>query len=123
MNVEQISTDKITEIVPDVITTHVYIPNPMLPLVSTYDNDNTFTFAMRQSLAQCINLQGIPLRPTNYTGYRVQSTDYYNFMRVNVRDRFNFRIVPVIGDGNCFFRTLSHIIFGDETEHQNVRFR
>ena len=42
-------------------------------------------------------------------------------MRTNVRDRFNFRIVSVTGDVNCFFRTLSHIIFGDESEHHNIR--
>ena len=42
-------------------------------------------------------------------------------MRTNVRDRFNFRIVLLTGDGNCFFRTLSHIIFGDETEYHNIR--
>ena len=41
-------------------------------------------------------------------------------MRANVRDRFNFRIVPVTGDGNCLFRTLSHILFGDESEHHNI---
>ena len=76
---------------------------------------------MRQSLAQCINLQRIPLRPTNYNGCKVSATGYYDFMRTNVRDRFNFRIVPITGDGNCFFRTLSHIIFGDETEHHNIR--
>ena len=27
----------------------------------------------------------------------------------------------MLADGNCFFRTLSHIIFGDESEHNNVR--
>ena len=42
-------------------------------------------------------------------------------MRTEVRDRFNFRIVPITGDGNSFFRTQSHIIFGDESEHHNVR--
>ena len=33
----------------------------------------------------------------------------------------NMRLVPVIGDGNCLFRALSHIIFGDESEYNNVR--
>ena len=42
-------------------------------------------------------------------------------MLTNVRDRFNFRIVPVTGDVKCFRRTLSHIIFGDESEHHNIR--
>ena len=27
----------------------------------------------------------------------------------------------MIGDGNCLFRALSHTIFGDESEHNNVR--
>ena len=69
---------------------------------------------MRQSLAQSINLERIPIRPTNFTGCRVSSTDYYDFMHANVRDRFNLKIVPVTGDGNCFFSTLSHLIFGNE---------
>ena len=121
IDIDQIPNDNTTKDIQDVIVSHVYIPTPVLPLVTTYDNANTFTFAMRQSLAQCINLQRIPLRPTNYTGCRVSATGYYDFMRTNVRDRFNFRIVPITGDGNCFFRTLSHIIFGDETEHHNIR--
>ena len=31
------------------------------------------------------------------------------------------RLVSVMGDGNCLFRALSHIIFGNESEHNNVR--
>ena len=57
----------------------------------------------------------------NYTGCRVSATGYYDFMRANVRSRFNFKIVPVTGDGNCLFRTLSHILFGYESEHHNIR--
>ena len=30
-------------------------------------------------------------------------------------------LIPVIGNDNCLFRTLSHIIFGDESEYHNVR--
>ena len=100
----------------------MYIPTPAVqPPVIPDDNANNFTFAMKQSLAQCINLQRIPLRQTNYTGCRVSATGYYDVMRANVRYWFNFRIVPVTGDGNCFFRTLSHLICGDESEHHNFR--
>ena len=42
-------------------------------------------------------------------------------MRTHLQSRFNMRLVPVIGDGNCLFRALSDIIFGNESEHQNVR--
>ena len=121
IDIDQIPNDNTTKDVQDVNISYVYIPIPVLPPVTTYGNANSFTFAMRQSLAQCINLQRIPLRSTNYTGCRVSATGYYDFMHTNVRDLFNFRIVPVTGDGNCFFRTLSHIIFGDESEHHNIR--
>ena len=122
IHIGQIPTDSTTKVDQDVFVNHVYIPTPaVLPPVITDDNANPFTFAMRQSLAQCINLPRIPLRQTNYTGCRVSATGYYDFMRANVRDRFNFRIVPVTGDGNCLFRTLSHILFGDESEHHNIR--
>ena len=120
-DVYPIPTDNISTVDADIIIGQVYIPTPIVPPISTGNNANTFTYAMRQSLAQCINLQRIPIRPTNFTGCRVTSTDYYDFMHANVRDRFNFRIVPITGDGNCFFRTLSHIIFGDESEHHNIR--
>ena len=75
---------------------------------------------MMQSLAQCINLQRIPLRPTNYTGCRVSATSYYDFMPTVVRNLFNFRIVPITGNGNWVFLTLSDTIFCDESEHHNV---
>ena len=35
--------------------------------------------------------------------------------------RFHYRIVPVTGDGNCLFRTLSHLIFVDESEYHYIR--
>ena len=121
IDIDQIPNDITTKDVQDINVSHVYIPTPVLPPVTIYDNANAFTFAMRQPLAQCINLQRIPLRPTKCNWCRVSATSYYDFMRTNVRDRCNFRIVPVTGDGNCFFRTLSHIIFGDESEHHNIR--
>ena len=121
MDFEQISTNSMSEVVQDVIISNVYIPTPIVPPIAISNNANSFTYAMRQSLAQSINLQGIPLRPTNFTVCRVTATNYYDFMHTNIKDRFNLRIVPVTGDGNCFFRTLSQIIFGEESEHHNVR--
>ena len=88
-DVAQIPTDNISKVDPDVIISQVYIPTPIVPPISTCNNPNTFTYAMRQSLAQCINLQRIPIRPTDFTGCRVSSTAYYDFMHANVRDRFN----------------------------------
>ena len=118
IHIEQIPTDYTTKVDQDVFVNHVYIPTPaVLPPVTTDGNADTFTFAMRKSLAQCMNIQKIPLRQTNYTECRVSATGFYDFMRANVRNRFNYRIVPVTGDGNYLFRTLSHLIFGDESEH------
>ena len=76
IDIDQIPNDNTTKYIQDVSVSHVYIPTPVLPPVTTYDNANTFTFAMRQSLAQCINLQRIPLRPTNYNGCRVSAIGY-----------------------------------------------
>ena len=89
IDIDQISNVNTTKDIQDVIISHIYIPTSVLSPVTTRDNTDAFTFAMRQSLAQCINLQRIPLRPTNYTGCRVSPTGYYDFMRTNVRDQFN----------------------------------
>ena len=76
---------------------------------------------MRVALSDSINLQHLPTRSTNFTGASPTTTRYYNRLRTQLQSRFNMRLVPVIGDGNCLFRALSHIIFGDESEHNNVR--
>ena len=81
----------------------------------------TLTDEMRRALANGINLQHLPIRSTDLTGATITSTRYYSRMCTQLRSRFNMRLVPVIGDGNCLFRALSHIIFGDESEHNNVR--
>ena len=104
----------------DVITTSVFIPTPVTRISPNFNGANIFTYAMRQALADSINLQGIPLRQTNFQG-RTTTSSYYRILRTNIQDQFNFRLVPVLPDGNCFFRTLSHIMFGDESEHNNIR--
>ena len=85
------------------------------------NNEHTFTDAISRILADSINLQHIPIRSTDFTGARVTSTRYYTKIRTHLKSRFNLMSIPVIGDGNCLFRTLSHIIFGDKSEHHNVR--
>ena len=33
------------------------------------------------------------------------------------------RVVPVEGDGNCLFRSVSHQVYGDDSHHRLVRAR
>ena len=120
-NIVHYNSTKVHDISPDVIIDHVTIPPPVPAINMVRNNEHTFTDAMRRTLADSINLQHIPIRPTDFTGARVTSTPYYTKIRTYLKSRFNLMLIPVIGDGNCLFRTLSHIIFGDESEHHNVR--
>ena len=35
----------------------------------------------------------------------------------------NFELFPVVGDGNCLYRALAHIIFGTETTYEHLKFQ
>ena len=111
----------IHEINQDVIIDQVNNPLPVPVLTVVGNNSRSFTAAMRRTLADTINLQHLPIRPTDFTGATITSTRHYDMMRTLLKSRFNMKLVPVIGDGNCLFRALSHFIFGDESEHNNVR--
>ena len=102
------------------LITDINLQMPILHPNHLANTANSFTEAMRRSLADSINLQGKPLSRTNFIG-RSGSSPYYQMMRTNIRDRFNLKIIPVLSDGNCLFRALSHIIFGNESEHNSVR--
>ena len=103
------------------IIDQVNLPPPVPTINVVENNSRTFTDAMRRALANSINLQHMPIRSTDLPGATITSTRYYSRMCTQLCSRFNMRLVPVIGDGNCLFRALSHIIFGDESEHNNVR--
>ncbi|XP_060861897.1 uncharacterized protein LOC132938958 [Metopolophium dirhodum] len=34
-----------------------------------------------------------------------------------------YQLIPIPGDGNCLFRSVSHLIFGTQEEHRNIRLR
>ena len=104
----------IHEAVQDVIIDRVNIPPPV-PTINVVGNiSRTLTNAMRRALADSINLEHLSIRSMDFTSY-------YSRLQTQLQSRFNMRLVPVISDGNCLFRALSHIIFGDESEHNNVR--
>ena len=105
----------------DVFIDQVTIP-PIVPASTVVNNTScTFTDAMRSALVHSINLHHLQIRPTNFTGANITSTRHNSRMRTHLKYRFNMMLVPVIGDGNCLFRSLSHIIFGNESEYNNVR--
>ena len=83
-------------------------------------NINTFVNEMRRLLAESINMRTTPIRNRTST-YQTHMRHYYSIINNSLRVHFNLKAVPVIPDGNCFFRSLSHIIFGDECEHYNIR--
>ena len=59
------------------IIDHVTTPPPVPAINMVRNNEHTFTDAMRRTLADSINLQHIPIWPTDFTGARVTSTRYY----------------------------------------------
>ena len=119
-NIVHYNNTKVDIFTPNVIIDHVTTPPPV-PVINMVRIMSTFTDAIRRTLAYSIKLQHIPLRPTDFTGARVTSTRYYTKIRTYLKSRFNLMLILVIGDGNCLFRTLSHIIFSDESEHHDVR--
>jgi hypothetical protein len=34
-----------------------------------------------------------------------------------------YQLIPIPGNGNCLFRSVSHLIFGTQEEHRNIRLR
>jgi len=34
-----------------------------------------------------------------------------------------YQLIPIPGDGNCLFHSVSHLIFGTQEQHRNIRLR
>ena len=120
IELDELQMDSITHFDSDVISTDVYVPSPIVPHNIISNNYITFTQAMRLALSYSIYLNTTPLTQTDFVG-RASNSNHYRCMHTNIQDRFNTRIVPILADGNCFFRAFSHIIFGNESEHNKVR--
>ena len=42
----------------------------------------------------------------------------------NMRDllaRQNRKVIPIVGDGNCFFRAIAQLMYGSQEQHGRVR--
>ena len=78
------------------------------------------------NLADCVNMQSggiLAIRNTerNIIDYSLQY--YYTSLKQRLTIMFgqSFTLYSVIGDGNCVYRSLSHIIFGTETLYDQLK--
>ena len=85
---------------------------------------NNFTLAMRLNLAHSIGLGTEAIVP-NREDLSIRGTylRYYTSLTTKLFDKFgiDFHLCPVYGDGNCLYRALSHIIFGNERSHHVLK--
>ena len=47
---------------------------------------------------------------------------YLRFL-VELRSDYGLEVHKIIGDGNCFYRTLAYYIYGDENMYKQIKFR
>ena len=81
---------------------------------------NNFSLAMRINLAISIDMAReliIPERSARYNIVDKTLHEHYAVIELKLSQIFGrtFYICPVIGDGNCLYRAIYHIIFGTET--------
>ena len=85
---------------------------------------NNFTLAMRLNLAYSIGLGAEEIIP-NREDLSIRGTylRYYASLTTKLFDKFgiDFHLCQVYGDGNCLYRALSHIIFGNERLHHVLK--
>ncbi len=85
---------------------------------------NHFTLAMRCNLAHSIGLGTEAILPNRKDlSIRRTSVHYYSSLNAKLKNKFGnkFHLCPVYGDGNCLYRALSHVIFGNETSHDVLK--
>ena len=76
---------------------------------------------MRRTLAERIGLGHILVQVYRTTIELVANKSYYTNFTVRLQNRFRLTISPVYGDGNCLYRTITHIIFGNQTYYNSVK--
>ena len=81
---------------------------------------------MRIQLADCVNMQSGRISAIRNTERNIIDCSlqyYYTSLKQRLTIMFgqSFTLCPVIGDGNCSYRSLSHIIFGTETLYDQLK--
>ena len=80
--------------------------------------------------------KGIPTKKNKNNIIKYSIINLYDNLFINNNDLIEYKIdnlqniiyeeeyfdlIPITGDGNCFFRTLSYYLNGDENSHKNLR--
>ena len=81
---------------------------------------------MRMRIASCIGLESEPILINRDICNRILGANlhqYYSSPENRLENKFqhNIFLIPVIADGNCFFRALFHIIFGTESKYESFK--
>ena len=87
---------------------------------------NNLTIPMRMRIASCIGLESEPIlinREISNQIFGANLHQYYYSLENRLANKFqhNIFVIPVIADGNCLFRALSHIIFGTESKYESFK--
>ena len=86
---------------------------------------NNFSLCMRVQLAQSIDIDcRTNISTRTETSIRDSNfQNYYLCLKLSLSQHFvqHLDIYPVMGDGNCLYRSLSHITFGTETMYEQLR--
>jgi len=78
---------------------------------------------MTSQYAKLSNFPDTPLPPAvlKHCKQSVPEKSTPSLSITDLLSRQNRKVISVLGDGNCFFRALSMIIYGSQEEHERVR--
>ena len=86
---------------------------------------NNFSLCMRVQLAQSKEIDcGTNISTRTETSIRYSNLqNYYSCLKLRLLQHFgqHLDIHPVVDEGNCLYRSLSHIIFGTETMYEQLK--
>ena len=86
---------------------------------------NNFPLCMRVQLAQSIDIDcGTNISTRTETSIRDSNLqNYYSCLKLSLSKHFgqHLDLCPVMGNSNCLYQSLSHIIFGTETMYEQLK--
>jgi len=78
---------------------------------------------MTSQYAKLSNFPDTPLPPVllKHCKQSVPEKSTPSLSKTDLLSRQNRKVISILGDGNCFYRALSMIIYGSQEEHERVR--